>query len=451
VDKSQNAASRRPKDERVNDWKRISLIGAILIVLLRLSIGWQFLYEGIWKYDSLKSPTPWTAEGYLKQAQGPFRETFRNMTGDPDDLGWLDYDTMSARWDEWKARFATHYRLDEPMRAELDKIVDGPPAHAARLVALPAGVDLSRVTRSGAKLTYDATNKQLVLDAATPLKPDEVVALKAQVAVEKDADGNYVTPGTTEKAADADVAFYKAIETLDRNGSRLSYRKRLLGALKGDPEKVGVTARADKNSPSRYSPEMGTVVSGDDSTDLVRYGEIQVYKDMLKEYNDALAKERKDSVEFQQQHLDTLWSKIQAKRAELVGPIKALDKSLKDEATRMLNLDQLKLGQPPRENSPLTKASDRAMWGLLIIGILLLAGLGTRVAAVAGAVMLLSFYLVVPPWPGVPQPPSPEHSLIINKNLIEVLALLAIAALPTGSWFGLDGILRWVFRRKKAR
>jgi uncharacterized membrane protein YphA (DoxX/SURF4 family) len=89
------------------------------------------------------------------------------------------------------------------------------------------------------------------------------------------------------------------------------------------------------------------------------------------------------------------------------------------------------------------------MWGLLIIGMLLLAGLGTRVAAVAGAVMLLSFYLVVPPWPGVPQPPGPEHSLIINKNLIEVIALLAIAALPTGSWFGLDGILRWCFKGKK--
>lgn len=433
----------------MNDWKRISLIGAIFIVLLRLAIGWQFLYEGIWKYDTLDGPNPWTADGYLKQAQGPFRETFRNMTGDPDDLGWLDYDTMSARWDEWKNRFATHYRLDEPMRAELDRIVDGPTAHAVALSALPSSVDLNRVTRSGAKLTYDAAKKQLVLDASTPLKPDEVASLMAQVAVDKDADGNYVKPGTTEKADDVDVVFYKAIETLNRNGSRLSYRKRLLGALKGDPEKVGVTGRADKNVPSRYTPEMGTFETGDASTDLIRYGEIQVYKDMLKDYNNALANERKDSVDFKQQHLDTLWSKIQAKRSELVGPIKALDKSMKDEAMRMLNLDQLRLGQPPRENSRLTQASDRAMWGLLIIGILLLAGLGTRLAAVAGAAMLLSFYLVVPPWPGVPQPPSTEHSLIVNKNLIEVIALLAIAALPTGSWFGLDGIFRWAFRRKK--
>ena len=49
----------------MNDWKRMSLLAIVLIVLLRIAIGWQFLYEGIWKYDTLSTPTPWTAEGYL--------------------------------------------------------------------------------------------------------------------------------------------------------------------------------------------------------------------------------------------------------------------------------------------------------------------------------------------------------------------------------------------------
>ena len=45
------------------------------------------------------------------------------------------------------------------------------------------------------------------------------------------------------------------------------------------------------------------------------------------------------------------------------------------------------------------------------------------------------------PFPGIPDPPgTTEHSLIVNKNLIEVLALLAIAFMPTGQWFGVD---RW--------
>ena len=55
--------------------------------------------------------------------------------------------------------------------------------------------------------------------------------------------------------------------------------------------------------------------------------------------------------------------------------------------------------------------------------------------------MLLMFYLAMPPWPGVPLAPGPDHSLWINKNLIEVVALLVIASLPTGRWFGLDTLV----------
>jgi uncharacterized membrane protein YphA (DoxX/SURF4 family) len=89
------------------------------------------------------------------------------------------------------------------------------------------------------------------------------------------------------------------------------------------------------------------------------------------------------------------------------------------------------------------------MWGLLALGGLLIIGLATRLAAIGGAVMLTMFYLVMPPWPGVPEPPgATEHAYIVNKNLIEAIALLAIAALPTGSWFGIDGLFRWMFRSR---
>ena len=89
---------------------------------------------------------------------------------------------------------------------------------------------------------------------------------------------------------------------------------------------------------------------------------------------------------------------------------------------------------------------------LILIGGLLIVGLGTRLAAVAGAVLLLNFYLVVPPWPGVPESPgTTEHAYLVNKNLIEAIALLGIAALPTGSWFGLDGVCRWLFGGRSQR
>ncbi len=433
----------------MNDWKRISLVAVILLVLLRLSIGWQFLYEGLWKYDQLKGPTPWSAEGYLKSAQGPFRDHFRGMTGDPDDLGWLDFDTVNNRWTQWRDAFVSHYHLSEKQTAALDRLLTGPKQYTAPLAQLPPKVAeldrfVSDVLRGGPKLKYDAAGKQLVLDASTPLKPDETTLLLAAVDLKRNAAGELVAKENAPDGALNEVsqAWYIAIETLDAMASKLPYRSKLQAELKGDPDLVGVIAKAD----TRYAPTMGTARSDGKSVEMIKYGEIQEYKDMLAAYEKARKNAKTD---FQISHLETTWGKIQSKRAALVGPIKALEKSLKDDAQKLLSREQMAVGPMPREATPLNRASDMAMWGLLILGPMLLLGLGTRLAAVAGAVMLISFYLVVPPWPGVPQPPGPEHSFIVNKNLIEALALLAIAALPTGSWFGLDGIFRWMFRRGK--
>ena len=61
----------------------------------------------------------------------------------------------------------------------------------------------------------------------------------------------------------------------------------------------------------------------------------------------------------------------------------------------------------------------------------------------------------MPPWPGyedLAEMAGPEHSFIVNKNLIEVIALFAIAAMPTGQWFGFDRlVLRLVPRRLQNR
>ena len=62
--------------------------------------------------------------------------------------------------------------------------------------------------------------------------------------------------------------------------------------------------------------------------------------------------------------------------------------------------------------------------------------------------MVFGFYMAMPPWPGVPEAPGPEHSFIVNKNMIEVLALLALGFIPTGRWFGLDAMVSKLFRRK---
>jgi hypothetical protein len=49
-------------------------------------------------------------------------------------------------------------------------------------------------------------------------------------------------------------------------------------------------------------------------------------------------------------------------------------------------------------------------------------------------------------------PLSEGHYLVVSKNLVELLACLAIACLPTGHWIGLDALLfGWLRRRREAR
>jgi len=399
----------------VKDPYRLALPALILVVVLRMAIGWQLLYEGLWKLDTLNSPKPWSAVGYLKNSQGPLRGFFREMTGDPDDLDWLDYDTTSAKWDDWLNRFSTHYQLDDKQKGSLHRIVNGSyskikvgrkvrKVYVEPLDKLPEGVnDLKVASRVSDRVVwFDAKAKRIYVDAVEHLKPDELAKLKSVVKTE------------AARQSDAEKAYLKAVQVVfDRQKKGMGFKEKLLGALKGDPDLVG-------------------------NEDWQRVGKLQEYKERLVRYENARAKADQD---FEWDQLDHVWGELQTLRAELSGPIKALDTVLRDKAQSILTLNQLSMGPVPGRWSKLEIADQSTIIGLTVFGTMLLLGLGTRIAALGGAFMLFNFYMAMPPWPGVPPAPGPEHSYVINKNLIEVIALIGIAAMPTGSWFGLDAFL----------
>jgi len=62
-------------------WK-LSRAAMVSIVLLRVAIGWHFLYEGVAK---LEKPA-WSAAGYLLQSRGALAGFFKWMAGDPEVL-----------------------------------------------------------------------------------------------------------------------------------------------------------------------------------------------------------------------------------------------------------------------------------------------------------------------------------------------------------------------------
>ena len=89
------------------------------------------------------------------------------------------------------------------------------------------------------------------------------------------------------------------------------------------------------------------------------------------------------------------------------------------------------------------------MYGLTIVGVLLVLGLFTRLASVAGAGFILLFYLCNPPFVGYFYTIPTEGSyLIVNKNLVELCALLVIFATGSGRFAGLDRIVHGLLGRR---
>ena len=79
-------------------------------------------------------------------------------------------------------------------------------------------------------------------------------------------------------------------------------------------------------------------------------------------------------------------------------------------------------------------------WCLTIIGIALILGLFTRLVSAAAAFFLIMFYLSNPPWIGVQFMAGEGSYMIVNKNLVELTAVMVLLVFPTGVIWGFDRI-----------
>jgi len=90
------------------------------------------------------------------------------------------------------------------------------------------------------------------------------------------------------------------------------------------------------------------------------------------------------------------------------------------------------------------------IWGLILIGLGLMLGILIRPTALAGVVLLALYYFANPPL-FAPISFGEGSNLIVTKTLVELFALIVIAAFPTAS-YGLDSLLaaRKAGKRKSA-
>lgn len=72
-------------------------------------------------------------------------------------------------------------------------------------------------------------------------------------------------------------------------------------------------------------------------------------------------------------------------------------------------------------------------WGLTLLGISLLLGIGVRLSSALGAVLMLLYYLPVLDFPY----PNP-NSFIVDQHIIYIAALLVLGAFRAGRAWGLE-------------
>jgi uncharacterized membrane protein YphA (DoxX/SURF4 family) len=335
---------------------------AALLILLRLAIGWHFLFEGLHKVHTVYlGPTetnrPFSSEGYFREAPGPLGGVVRQGLGDPDENA------------------------------------------LARLTVqpVPEGKDLA---------IYESYKRM-------PIALDQ----------------------------DWDAYFSRFAEFYGLTDQQRGLAEAALKQAKAQTVEWLIRGKSEVKKVYSFGPQQIT------ETNEQR---IKDYRDQVQEVRDTLG-QRQPSLgkDVARKALPELKAKVAQSRRELLADLDQQTQEMKTQLKTTLTADQKSLGTPPEpESGRLLFWIDWATrWGLTMIGACLLLGLLTRTNCLLAAGFLFMTYWCVPPFPWLPTPPINEgFYAYVNKNVVEMLALLVLATTHSGRWFGLDALLHSLLR-----
>jgi uncharacterized membrane protein YphA (DoxX/SURF4 family) len=168
--------------------------------------------------------------------------------------------------------------------------------------------------------------------------------------------------------------------------------------------------------------------------------------------------QRQQQAEFQKQRRWERMMELRREAGKWIMEIESQESAFRESLYSLLDSPQKERGLVPKSWNPLRwsqmeQINFAVTYGLTAIGVCLILGLCTPLAALGGAAFMCFVVLTQPAWPSI-WPHDPEmlgHALLINKDFIEMLALLTVAAASAGRWGGLDfflgRLLRRIFRR----
>jgi uncharacterized membrane protein YphA (DoxX/SURF4 family) len=422
--------SRTPEGQRqggLGVWTRFFLI------LLRLSIGWHFLVEGL---DKLKSPS-WSSEVYLREATGPLAPFFRDLAGDRlvdllslDQNGRLSPD-LEAQWDAYVSAVNNYYALDDKQQALLDSAIKQVRANTEKLLSQRQ----KRVEKIApypppllVKMTMPERLKEYGrLEDAVRQAEEQLAQAEEQIFADegpevfdrlKTAKANLARwrSGLRKDLARINRDMKRALESvlLSEVRDRLPEQERAV--IEMAQKKIEEEAKKEKIDPTDWDGEERARDKWDEKL-------LETYRSILAAATDG-GKRLQD--------LEPLTRKVYPNIIERRGKNQAAHELLPFTVSRPIASWQL-----------LDWSDAIVKYGLTAAGVCLLLGFFTRSACIVGAAFLLMFFLAMPPLAGWPANPRAEgHYLYINKNIIEMLALLTLATTHSGRWLGLDGLLR---------
>lgn len=397
-----------------NKWS----LRVFVLLALRLAIGWHFLFEGLYKVQSHNTgPTetnrPFTSEPYFKVAPGPIGALMRKQFGDPEK-------EIAEKLTPPEAMSAEAFaKLQDPQQAERC-----PAAVAAKFDALTEAAVKTYRTAAENELKAATTAEEKATKEATAA---EDKATKEAKTDDEKAKAKAAADATRAKAkADGDkarAAAQKKIDTAEAGGKELvtyakaAFARWVYGVDKRDAKVKGITGDVPlsardrveyvgwmkgvaRAAQERQGPGLGTGTGTDNKrVSEFRMEAVTAESDLARDANAFVAELLK----------------------ELNG-----GKDVVEEAV-------------PSRGQLMDKVT---MWFLVAVGACLMFGLFTRLACLAAAGFLVMTYLAHPAFPWYPLPPNTEgNPVFVNKNVIECLALLALALYPTGRWLGLDALV----------
>jgi uncharacterized membrane protein YphA (DoxX/SURF4 family) len=333
----------------------LGLIGATMLVLLRVSIGWHFYSEGVDKLDARN----WSAAPFFSNAKGPFAEQYRQLVWDSDGRLRLDREATMMSWAVFREQTAEHYGFSEDLQAPL--------IEQKELIVQTAKQE-SRSLSDEETATVKAIDQKLRLHASQRVQAQE----------------NYI------KA----VAQYDWV--LSENASNLE--------------------------------------------------EFILGRDRITELDtDAHEKPIRDGVTSLGGQRETIRREWRQKGASALGQINTIWGSYESAQNAMASEEQALAEPPLRLVPPPTNSIDTSIIDPIVpyfdfaIGLCLLLGLFTPVAALAAAGFLGSVFLSQFP-PGT----GPTSSYY---QLVECMACLVLAGTGAGRFAGLDYFLHLIVRK----